>query len=77
VLRIRSEAVKILAALNSTHNFVRTVVNDFAGLTVMVTFIYQAFILCFIQTYLVFSVVTWLESKNKHMGLFMIKNGLE
>jgi len=48
-------------------------VNEFAGLMVMVTFIYRAVILCFIQTYLVFFVVTWLEGKNKHMGLLMIK----
>jgi len=73
VSRILSEAVRILAALNSTHYFFRTVVNEFAGLMVMVTFIYRAVILCFIQTYLVFFVVTWLEGKNKHMGLLMIK----
>jgi hypothetical protein len=43
-----------LAALNSTHYFVRTVVSEFTELMVMVTFIYPAVMLCFIQIYLVF-----------------------
>jgi len=73
VSRVLSDTVRILAALNSTHYFVRTVVNEFAGLMVMVTFIYRAVILCFIQTYLVSFVVIWLEGRNKHVGLLMIK----
>jgi len=41
-----------LAALNVKHYFVRTVVSEFAELMVMVTFIYRAVILCFIQMFL-------------------------
>ena len=62
-----------LAGLNSTYYFVRTVVSEFAELMVVVTFIYLAVLLCFIQVYLVF-VLTWLEGKNKYMGLLMIKH---
>jgi len=51
---VRSDAVIILAALNSTEYFVRTVVSEYAELMVMVTFIYHAIMLCFIQIYLVF-----------------------
>ena len=61
-----------LAALNSILYFVQTVVSEFAELMVMVTFIYPAVLLCFIQIYLLF-VLTWLEGKNKYMGLLMIK----
>ena len=46
--------VIILPTLNSTHYIVRTVVSEFAELMVMVTFIYEAVILFFIQIYLVF-----------------------
>jgi len=49
---VPSDAVRILAALNSTQYFVRTLVSEFAEL--MVTFIYQTVMLCFIQIYLVF-----------------------
>jgi len=45
---VRSDAVIILAALNSTEYFVRTVVSEYAELTEMVTFIYQAVMLCII-----------------------------
>jgi len=41
-------------------------VSESDELTVVVTFIYQADMLCFIQIYLVF-VVTWLEGENKYM----------
>jgi len=51
---VRSDAVISLAALNSTEYFVRTVVSEYAELMVMVTFIYHAIMLCFIQIYLVF-----------------------
>jgi hypothetical protein len=40
---------------------------------VVVTFMYPAVILCFIQIYLVFVLVTWLEGRNNYMGLLMIK----
>jgi hypothetical protein len=52
--RVLSDAVTQLAALNSGQYFVRTVVSEFVELMVMVTFIYPAVILCFIQIYLVF-----------------------
>ena len=49
--------------------------SEFAELMVVVTFIYPAVIMCFIQTYLFVClfVITWLEGKNKYMGLLMIK----
>jgi len=51
---VLSDALIQLAALNSTHYFVRTYVCEFAELMVMVTFIYQAVMLCFILIYFVF-----------------------
>ena len=51
--RVLSDAVRILSGLNSTHYFVRTVVE----LMVMVTFIYQVVMLCLIQIYMVFFVI--------------------
>jgi len=52
---VLSDAMRILPALNSTHYFVGTVVSEFVELIVMVNFIYQAVMLCFIQIYLVFN----------------------
>jgi len=46
--------VRILSGVNSTHYFVRTFLFESAELMVMVTFINQAVVLCFIQIYLVF-----------------------
>jgi len=73
VSRVLSDAVRILISVNSTHYLVRTVVSEFAELMVMVTFIYQAVVLCFNLIIWCLFVVTWLEGKNKYMDLLMIK----
>ena len=73
--RVLSDAVTQLVARNSTYYFVRTVMSETVELIVMVTCIYPAVSLCFIQIFGVWCLflITCLEGKNKYMGLFMMK----
>jgi hypothetical protein len=57
---------------NSEFNTLFCAESEFAEMLVIVSFTIQAAISCFIQIYLVF-VVTWLEDKNKHIGLHKIQ----
>jgi len=69
-----SDAVKTLAALNSTQYFVRTVASEYAELMVIVTLIYRGSCCVSLKYIWCLFVVTWLEGKNKFIGLLMIKH---